>query len=445
MKKPSKYYILNLGCPKNEVDGQSLEYYLVKHGLTSAEPDNADILIINTCGFIEAAKRESIDEIFRLASLKGDDKILAVTGCLSQRYRDELTKDIPEIDYIFGIYAPEKTAMALVTGDNKKADYSFKYENYYEPLEGRILSPGSHYAYLKISDGCENHCSYCAIPQIRGNYRSRPMAEILKEADYLLSNDVKEVILVAQDTTQYGTGSQDEAKLKDLLNELSVDSRLKWLRLLYAHPARVSKPLLDTISKKDNICSYLDIPLQHVTDNMLKRMNRKVTSRHIKSLLNFIRQDYPEIALRTTFLLGHPGETESDFEELVQFIEEYRFEHIGCFTYSEEEDTVSAKMNNKVDDETANKRYDILMSTQSTIVEERNNELVGKRFEAIVDEYDETDDIYYCRLENQSPEIDSSVLLKSAGKKLNSGEFISIKIRDYNIFDLEGILSDNSV
>jgi ribosomal protein S12 methylthiotransferase len=439
-KRPRTYYILNLGCPKNEVDGQSLEYHLLKRRLRSADPEEADVLIVNTCGFIEPAKSESIDEILRLSGLKKEGAVLAVTGCLSQRYRDELEDELTEADFIFGLSAPETVAEAVVSGEKKDIDRTFEIKPGYEISEGRTAKPGSQFAYLKIADGCDNRCNYCAIPLIRGPYRSRPVDDILSEADYLLSSDIREIILVAQETTRYGYDLYDDIGLTDLIGMLTTDSRLRWLRILYTHPARIDIPLLEAIADNGRICDYLDIPLQHISDNMLTIMNRKVTSSRIRSLVKTIRHGFPQIALRTTFLVGHPGETEADFEELLNFVEENRFEHLGIFVYSPEEGTVSFGMAGKVESSIADERYDRLMAVQSEIVERKNEEMIGRTLPVVIDEYDDYNGAYLCRSQYQAPDIDGYIRLADDNYHLRVGDYIDLRIIGHYNFELEGAL-----
>ncbi len=445
MKRASKYYLLNLGCPKNEVDGRSLEYHLRNGGLSPSEPEDADILIVNSCGFIDDAKRESIDEILRLAECRRSGAILAVTGCLSQRYREELKEEIPEIDYLFGISSPAETAKILLTKNAENIDCTFEIEGSYRIGEGRYIDSKSHYAYVKIADGCDNHCSYCAIPSIRGDYRSRPIDDIKKEVDFLLSQGVKEIILVAQETTRYGQEFKDKSSnLEFLIKELISDKRLKWLRLLYAHPARVTDSLLETIAQNNQVCSYLDLPLQHISDNMLKKMNRGITSARIKSLLKQIKNGFPEIALRTTFIIGHPGESEDDFRQLTEFVEQAQFNSVGCFIYSEEESTASANMSDKVEIEVARERMEQLMLIQSTIVEDHNGRLVGRIKPVIVDSYESDYDVYVCRLETQSPEIDGYVELDGRSGNPKVGSFVNAEITGFDMYDLKAKIEDNS-
>jgi len=445
MKTRDKYYILNLGCPKNEIDGQSIEHHLVQRGLTKAEPWDADILIVNTCGFIDDAKRESIDEILRLAQFKRDEKLLAVTGCLSQRYREELKEELPEVDYFFGISEPEEIVATLVSSNSGSVNCTFDTQKIYKPSLGRFIDPGIHYAHVKISDGCDNHCSYCAIPSIRGAYRSRQLDDIVREVDFLLSKDIKEIILVGQETTRYGQDFRDKSiDLPFLVKELSGDKRLKWLRILYAHPARTEDSLLSVIAGNKQVCSYLDLPLQHISNKMLKTMNRHVTTEQVESLVSRIRTNYSEIALRTSFIIGHPGETERDFEKLMNFVEIARFDHLGCFIYSEEEGTVSANNPEKVDIEVAQERYDQLMLLQSSISEERNNTLLGRSAEAIIDEYDQSEHVYLCRLQTQAPEIDGLVELEANNSLLTTGDFVNIKITDYDMYDLKAVIDQSS-
>ncbi|MBD3169206.1 MAG: 30S ribosomal protein S12 methylthiotransferase RimO [candidate division Zixibacteria bacterium] len=443
--KPKKYFLSNLGCPKNEVDGNALEYYLLKRGFTRSEPEEADLLIVNTCGFIEDAKRESIDEILHLSRLKRFDGRLAVAGCLSQRYRRELNDILPEADFLFGISSPEEIASVLDGGDPSTGDRTFNIEAPYQEPAGRIIEPGSSYAYMKIADGCDNHCSYCAIPLIRGAYRSREVEAIGGEAEFLLSNGVREIILVAQDTTRYGFDLETEIRIEDLLKKLVDDERLEWLRLMYAHPARVSEELLEIISGNGKICSYLDIPLQHISDRMLKVMNRGVTSAEIKALMATIRENYPGIALRTTFLLNHPGETYDDFQQLLDFVEEIKFENLGVFVYSEEEGTPSSMMDDILSGELGERKYDELTRLQSEIVEERNRELTGMEMKVIVDEYDDLNDVYYCRNEFQAPEIDGVVLLRAGDERLEEGDMVDVVVEGISLYDLEAVLKKSPI
>ncbi|PJA29582.1 MAG: 30S ribosomal protein S12 methylthiotransferase RimO [candidate division Zixibacteria bacterium CG_4_9_14_3_um_filter_46_8] len=444
MKRPRTYFILNLGCPKNEVDGQSLEFQLIQRGLSPSDPEEADILIVNTCGFIADARQESIDEILRLAQLKHDGTILAVTGCLSQRFRKELLAELSEVDYFFGISSPDTVADILLHQEPKHLDCTFEVSQTYQSSGGRFINPGSPYAYVKIADGCDNLCSYCAIPLIRGGYRSRPIDDVIKEVDFLLSNDIKEIILIAQETTRYGQDLARNENLEYLIKEICADDRLKWLRILYAHPARTRKSLLQIIAEENKVCSYLDLPLQHISDNMLSRMNRGITASRIKTLVSSMRNEFPEIALRTTFLLGHPGETQDNFEELSRFVEEARFENLGCFVYSEEEQTASAAMENKISSEIASERYEQLMLIQSTIAENHNRQRMGKTFQAIVDSLDSAENIYNCRLQSQSPDIDGNVRLVGYPRQLKPGDFANIKITGYDLYDLDAIIADET-
>ncbi len=441
MSKRRKYYLTTFGCPKNEVDGQVLEYHLKLRGLSpAATPDDADILIVNTCGFIEDAKSESIEGILSLAEYKHNGKKLAVIGCLSQRYKNELKAELPEVDYFFGISSPKKIAETFVGADNKIIEETFNLNGKYEIQEGRVVGKGIPYAYLKIADGCDNRCSYCVIPSIRGRFRSKPLDNIVKEVDYLLGEGIKEIILVAQETTRYGYDLGEDINLTALIRELTADNRLRWLRILYAHPIRTTMALLEEISANDKVCNYLDIPLQQISDKMLSRMNRHISSKETEKLISTIKSKFPKIALRTTFMLGHPGETEADFQELLDFIEKFRFENIGCFLYSEEENTISAQMPDKVPLEIARERQDRLMSLQDDIVEERNSKRIGEIHRAIIDKVDLNSDGYICRMESQAPEIDGIVVAKGDNLSLEAGDFVDIKLIDFESYDFEAII-----
>lgn len=434
-----KIGMISLGCPKNQVDGEIMLDKLNKSGFAIAKSiEESDLMIINTCGFIDDAKREAIETILEVAQYKeaGIISAIVVTGCLAERYQEEILKEIPEVDSVIGIGADndivkvcQKALLGIPT--------SFFPEKKYLPLEGeRMLSTPPHWAYLKLSDGCDNKCSYCAIPGIRGGYIERSMPSIINEAKMLAKQGVKEVILVAQDTTKYGMKLYGEYKLAQLLKELVKIEGIEWFRLFYCYPDRVTDELIDVIANEEKICSYIDIPLQHCNQNILSSMNRNGSYESLKDLLTKMKKKIPDLSLRTTFMVGFPGESESDFEELCRFVKEIKFDKMGCFAYSPEEDTPAFDFENQVDDDIKKQRADVLMDIQYTITENSNKNRVGNIYKVVVDE--KSEDKYIGRSYLDSPEIDSGIIFSSE-KDLKTGEFVSVKITDYDGYDLIGV------
>lgn len=434
-----KIGMISLGCPKNQVDGEIMLDKLNKSGFAIAKSiEESDLMIINTCGFIDDAKREAIETILEVAQYKeaGIISAIVVTGCLAERYQEEILKEIPEVDSVIGIGADndivkvcQKALLGIPT--------SFFPEKKYLPLEGeRMLSTPPHWAYLKLSDGCDNKCSYCAIPGIRGGYIERSMPSIINEAKMLAKQGVKEVILVAQDTTKYGMKLYGEYKLAQLLKELVKIEGIEWFRLFYCYPDRVTDELIDVIANEEKICSYIDIPLQHCNQNILSSMNRNGSYESLKDLLTKMKKKIPDLSLRTTFMVGFPGESESDFEELCRFVKEIKFDKMGCFAYSPEEDTPAFDFENQVDEDIKKQRADVLMDIQYTITENSNKNRVGNIYKVVVDE--KSEDKYIGRSYLDSPEIDSGIIFSSE-KDLKTGEFVSVKITDYDGYDLIGV------
>lgn len=433
-----KVGMISLGCPKNQVDGEIMLEKLNSNGFDiSPTIEGSDIMIINTCGFIEDAKKEAIDTILEVAQYKeaGLVSSIVVTGCLAQRYQDEILKEMPEVDAVIGIGADrdivkvcQKAALGIKT--------SFFPNREYLLLEGeRMLSTPPHWAYLKISDGCDNKCSYCAIPGIRGGYIERPMESIIEEAKCLADKGVKEIIIVAQDTTKYGLKLYGEYKLAELLKELVKISGIKWIRLFYCYPDRVTDELIDVIAKEDKICSYIDIPLQHCNAEILSSMNRNGSYESLKALLNKMKSRIPDLSLRTTFMVGFPGETDKQFEELCQFVKEIKFDKMGCFAFSPEEDTPAYDFDNQIDESVKERRAQVLMDIQYSITEDANKDKIGKVYEVIIDEV--SDDHCIGRSYLDSPEIDSGIIFKPISKH-NVGEFVNVKITSYDGYDLLG-------
>ena len=437
-----KVAMVSLGCPKNQVDAEKMSAGLKNGGLeiTPAEAD-ADAIIINTCGFIESAKAEAIENILEAARYKQDGscKALVVTGCLAERYRDDITEEIPEVDVCVGIGSNSKIAEIV-----KKAIEGER-RNYYGnktdlDLNGeRILGGMPYTAYLKIGDGCDNCCSYCAIPKIRGRMRSRTIEDCVKEAKVLAEGGVTELIVVAQDTTAYGTDLYGETKLHELLTELCKIEGLHWIRTLYTYPEKITDRLLDVIANEEKLVNYLDIPIQHINDDILKKMNRKGDKKSISGVIDKIREKIPDMTLRTTLITGFPSETEEQFSELAEFVKEKRFERLGCFTYSPEEGTAAANMANQIDEQTKQDRSDNIMEMQTLISASKNEEKIGLITEVLIEGWDDYIKCYFGRAPWDAPEIDGKVFFM-AHKPLKIGQYVKVKINDCLDYDLLGEL-----
>ena len=438
MNSMFKVGMISLGCPKNQVDGEALLAKLSAAGFEIVNRiEDSDLMIVNTCGFIEAAKTEAIETILEVAEYKTAGLIssIVVTGCLAERYQDEILKEMPEVDAVLGIGGNadivkvcEKALVGVKT--------SFFPNKCNLPINGeRILSTPSHWAYLKIAEGCDNRCSYCAIPAIRGKFRSRRLESVVEEAETLAKRGVKELILVAQDTTKYGADIYGEYKLDALLKELVKIDGIEWIRLFYCYPHRITDSLIDTIAAEEKICNYIDIPLQHGDKDVIKAMNRVGDAEDYLLLLKKMRAKIPDIAFRTTFMVGFPGETDSQFETLCNFVKTAKFDKMGCFTFSPEEDTPAYDMENQVDEDIKRRREEILMDIQYGITEESNRSRIGKIYKTIIDGFD--GEKYTGRSYLDSPEIDSGIIFTS-DKPCNVGEFVNVKITDYDGYDLIG-------
>lgn len=433
-----KVGMISLGCPKNQVDGEMMLEKLNKADFTIVQSiEDADVVIINTCGFIEDAKREAIETILEVAEYKNAGLISAivVTGCLAERYQDEILTEIPEVDSVIGIGADrdivkvcQKAMLGIQTSYFPKKDLL--------ELDGnRMLSTPPHWAYLKISDGCDNKCSYCAIPLIRGGYIERPMESIIDEAKQLAEKGVKELIIIAQDTTKYGLQLYGEYRLAKLLKQLVKINSIEWIRLFYCYPDRVTDELIDVIASEEKICSYIDIPLQHCNKEILKSMNRNGSFESLKELLLKMKNKIPNLSLRTTFMVGFPDESDEQFEELCKFIKEVKFDKMGCFTYSPEEDTPAFDFENQIDDDIKKRRAEVIMDIQYSITEEANKARIGNIYKTIIDSFE--DGHYIGRSYLDSPEIDSGIIINS-DRELVVGEFVDVKITDYDGYDLIG-------
>ncbi len=438
MAKGYKVGMISLGCPKNQVDGEALLAKLAAAGYQIVnEIENSDVMIVNTCGFIEDAKREAIDTILEVAQYKeaGVISALVVTGCLAERYQDEILKEMLEVDAVIGI-----GANADIVKVCDKALCGIQTSNYpnkcYLPIDDeRVLSTPSHWAYLKIAEGCDNRCSYCAIPGIRGKFRSRKIESVIEEAKGLVNRGVKEIILIAQDTTKYGQDLYGEYSLDKLLKELVKIDGLEWIRLFYCYPQRITDSLIDVIANEDKVCNYIDIPLQHSDTIVLKNMNRVGDGNDYKALLVKMRKAIPDLALRTTFMVGFPGETDEQFENLCDFVKEMKFDKMGCFTFSPEEDTPAFDMDNQIDEDVKKRRQEVLMNAQYSITEASNKNRVGNVYKVIIDSF--ADGKYVGRSYMDSPEIDSGIIFTSR-EKLNIGDFVNVRITDFDGYDLIG-------
>ena len=428
-KAKEKINIVTLGCAKNLVDSEVLMTQLKgnkKDVFHQREDINPDIVIINTCGFIDKAKQESIDTILKHAKEKEDGiiKKLYVTGCLSERYKDDLKTDIPEVD---GFYGTRDLPELL-------KNFEAKYRN--ELLGDRIITTDSHYAYLKISEGCDRPCSFCAIPLMRGRHISKPIDQIILEAKNLVRNGVREIMLIAQDSTYYGIDIYKKRAMSELLKKLSDVKGLDWIRIHYAYPAGFPMDIIEVMRERDNICNYLDIPLQHGSTKMLKVMKRGITREKTDELIKNIRDINPEIALRTTLIAGHPGETERDFQEMYDFVERSQFDRLGIFTYSHEEGTSAHKLEDDVPEQLKRSRSNKIMALQQKISTQKNKNKVGKTVKVLIDRVDANN--YYGRTEQDSPEVDNEVIIPSKEMHLRVGDFYDVKIKDSKEYDLIG-------
>lgn len=432
--------MVSLGCPKNQVDAEMMLYSLKGAGFTigAAEAD-ADAIIINTCGFIEDAKAEAIENILEASRYKqeGKCKALIVTGCLAERYRDDITEEIPEVDVVVGIGANKNIAEITKNAiEGAKANF-YGAKDELDLDAPRILGGYPFSAYIKIADGCNNCCTYCAIPQIRGRMRSRTIESVVDEARTLALGGVKELIVVAQDTTAYGQDIYGESRLAALLKELCKIEGINWIRTLYTYPDKITDELLDTVASEEKLVKYFDIPLQHVNGEILKRMNRKGDAKSYEALIEKIRAKVPNVTIRTTFITGFPGETDEQFWELHEFIKRVKFDRLGCFTYSPEEDTPAAAFDNQIDEQTKQDRMELIMNDQQVISSAKNEEKVGLKTTAIVEGYDDYIRCYFGRCEFDAPEIDGKIFFMS-DRPLKIGDFVKVQINDCLEYDLLG-------
>ena len=436
----AKISMVSLGCPKNLVDAEMMLEALKNDGYEITPYENeADVIIVNTCGFIEDAKREAIENILECANYKteGNLKALVVTGCLAERYRDEIAEQFPEVDAVVGIgkngSISEIVKKAL---DGEKGRYYGK-KTELDICAPRMVSTPRYTAYIKIAEGCSNCCTYCAIPAIRGRFRSRPMESIVKEAQKLAANGVKELIVIAQDTTRYGEDIYGEQRLPELLSELCGIDGIEWIRTLYTYPDRIDDKLINTVAREPKLCKYFDIPIQHCNETILRRMNRKGDRKSLTALMEKIRAAIPNVTLRTTFITGFPGETEGQFCELCEFVNEVKFDRLGCFPYSPEEGTPAADYPDQVDDQVKSDRAENIMNDQLRIVCEKNEAKIGSTVKVLVEGYDNYIKCWFGRSEADAPDIDGKVFFMSS-KELTVGDFQNVTVNDTIEYDLLG-------
>ena len=436
--------MVSLGCAKNQVDAEQMLFLLQQAGYEiHAEPAGSDLVIINTCGFIESAKTEAIDNILAMAALKAEGSVgkILVTGCLAQRYQEEILKELPEVDGVLGTgsyYDVVGAVKQLLAGREGLEEYG----DIQAPVPecGRILTTPKHYAYLKIAEGCDNHCAFCIIPALRGKYRSRPMDKLIEEAKQLAAGGAKELIVVAQDTSRYGIDLYGERKLAELLRALCRIDGIVWVRVHYLYPDEMSDELIDVLADEPKIVKYLDIPIQHINDGILKKMNRRGNSKYLRELLKKLRERIPGLVLRTSLITGLPGEGEKEFDELCDFLREVRMERVGAFVFSPEEGTRAAKMEYP-DTEIAKQRADFIEELQSRIMDDWNESMMGKKLQVLCEGFDADENCYFGRTYADSPDIDGRILFESE-RTLEPGDFVTVEVTDACDGELIGVMEE---
>ena len=443
MNNPVKVGFVSLGCSKNLVDTEVMLAKLVEAGYEITPEDvDADIIIINTCAFIESAKKEAIDNILDVAWLKEHENLkgIVVTGCLAERYQTQIFDEIPEVDAVIGVGSIDKIVDAVDAVANGEKFSAFDDKNTSALGGERIVTTPEYTAYIKVAEGCDNCCTYCAIPLIRGHFRSRPIEDIVNEAKELEAIGVKELNIVAQDTTRYGLDLYGEYKLADLVRAICKETKIPWIRLLYCYPDKITDDLIAEMRDNDRVVKYIDLPIQHISDNVLSAMNRHGDSAMIRETVKKLRDNVPGICIRTTVIVGFPGETDADFEELCEYVKEAEFDRLGAFTYSREEDTPAYDFVDQIDEQTKQDRYDIIMKEQLHISSAKNEKMIGKRVKVLCEAYDPVAEVYYGRSAADAPDIDTKVYFKNAlGKKrIAPGSFVDVKIEEAVDYDLIG-------
>lgn len=438
---PVKIGMVSLGCNKNQVDAERMLYKIKEAGYQLvADAALSDIVIVNTCGFIESAKQEAIETILEFGKLKEEGRIkkIIVTGCLAERYKEEVAELLPEADAVIGLGCNDDILNVIdkVLANQRSLEFANKL---CLPMEGgRVQTTLPFYSYLKVAEGCSNCCTYCAIPAIRGKYRSVPMENLIEEAKGLAEHGVKELNIIAQDSTRYGEDLYGECKLPELLTELCKIEKLKWIRILYCYPERITDKLLDVIVKEDKIVKYIDVPIQHCCEDILKKMNREGNEEYLRALMTKIREKVPNVTIRTTLITGFPSETEEQFNQLADFVKDMRFDRLGCFPYSQEEGTKAAEMPDQLDEETKQRRADVIMEQQQIIMAQNNEKMIGKTIEVVTEGFDRYGECYFGRSAADAPDIDGKIFFRSPERKLTSGSFVKVNITETLDYDLIG-------
>lgn len=438
---PVKIGMVSLGCNKNQVDAERMLYKIKEAGYQLvADAALSDIVIVNTCGFIESAKQEAIETILEFGKLKEEDRIkkIIVTGCLAERYKEEVAELLPEADAVIGLGCNDDILNVIdkVLANQRPLEFANKL---CLPMEGgRVQTTLPFYSYLKVAEGCSNCCTYCAIPAIRGKFRSVPMETLIEEAKGLAEHGVKELNIIAQDSTRYGEDLYGESKLPELLTELCRIDKLKWIRILYCYPERITDKLLDVIAKEDKIVKYIDVPIQHCCEDILKKMNREGNEEYLRALMTKIREKVPNVTIRTTLITGFPSETEEQFNQLADFVRDMRFDRLGCFPYSQEEGTKAAEMPDQLDEETKQRRADVIMEQQQIIMAQNNEKMIGKTIEVVTEGFDRYGECYFGRSAADAPDIDGKIFFRSPERKLTSGSFVKVNITETLDYDLIG-------
>ena len=438
---PVKVGMVSLGCNKNQVDAERMLYKIKEAGYQLvADAALSDIVIVNTCGFIESAKQEAIETILEFGKLKEEGRIkkIIVSGCLAERYKEEVAELLPEADAVIGLGCNDDILNVIdkVLANERPLEFANKL---CLPMEGgRIQTTLPFYSYLKVAEGCSNCCTYCAIPAIRGKFRSVPMEKLIEEAKGLAEHGVKELNIIAQDSTRYGEDLYGESKLPELLTELCRIDKLKWIRILYCYPERITDKLLDVIAKEDKIVKYIDVPIQHCCEDILKKMNREGNEEYLRALMAKIREKVPNVTIRTTLITGFPSETEEQFNQLADFVKDMRFDRLGCFAYSQEEGTKAAEMPDQIDEETKQRRADVIMEQQQIIMAQNNEKMIGKTIEVVTEGFDRYGECYFGRSAADAPDIDGKIFFRSPERKLTSGSFVKVNITETLDYDLIG-------
>ncbi len=438
---PVKIGMVSLGCNKNQVDAERMLYKIREAGYQLvADAALSDIVIVNTCGFIESAKQEAIETILEFGKLKEEGRIkkIIVTGCLAERYKSEVAELLPEADAVIGLGCNDDILNVIdkVLANQRPLEFANKL---CLPMEGgRVQTTLPFYSYLKVAEGCSNCCTYCAIPAIRGKFRSVPMENLIEEAKGLAEHGVKELNIIAQDSTRYGEDLYGESKLPELLTELCKIEKLKWIRILYCYPERITDRLLDVIAKEDKIVKYIDVPVQHCCEDILKKMNREGSEEYLRALMAKIREKVPNVTIRTTLITGFPSETEEQFNQLADFVKDMRFDRLGCFAYSQEEGTKAAQMPDQIDEETKQRRADVIMEQQQIIMAQNNEKMIGSTVEVVTEGYDRYGECYFGRSAADAPDIDGKIFFRSPERKLTSGSFVKVNITETLDYDLIG-------